>query len=55
MRIEWAGHAARMGKMRNSRILSEKFEGKRPLGRCGCGWENNNKMDLKEIGREDVD
>jgi hypothetical protein len=27
-----------------------KPEGKRPLGRPGCGWEDNVKMDLQEVG-----
>jgi hypothetical protein len=31
-------------------VLVEKAEGKRPLGKPGCRWENNNKMALKEIG-----
>jgi hypothetical protein len=25
-------------------------EGKRPLGRPRCKWEDNNKMDLREVG-----
>jgi hypothetical protein len=33
-RMRWVGHVARMGKKRNSyRLLVEKLEGKRPLGR----------------------
>jgi hypothetical protein len=31
------------------RILMGKPEGKRPLGRPGCRWEDN-KMDLQEVG-----
>jgi hypothetical protein len=31
------------------RILVEEPEGKRPLGRYRCGWEDNIKMDLREI------
>jgi hypothetical protein len=27
-----------------------KSEGKRPLGRPQCRWENNIKMDLQEVG-----
>jgi hypothetical protein len=30
--------------------LVGKPEGKRPLGRFRRGWENNIKMDLREIG-----
>ena len=32
------------------RVLMEKPEGKRPLGRPRCSWEDNNKMDLQELG-----
>ena len=28
-----------------------KPEGKRPLGRPKCRWEDNIKMDLQEVGR----
>ena len=33
----------------HTNILVGKLEGKRPLGRPRRGWENNIKMDLKEI------
>jgi hypothetical protein len=40
-----------MGEKRNGYwILVGKLEGKRPLGRPRCRWEDNNKMDLREIG-----
>jgi len=32
------------------RVLVEKPEGKRPLGRIRNRWENNIKMDLQEVG-----
>jgi len=35
--------------------LVRKPEGKRPLGRPRRRWEDNIKMDLREIGWEDVD
>jgi hypothetical protein len=39
------------GENRNAyRILVEKPEGKRPLGRARRRWENNIRMDLREIG-----
>jgi hypothetical protein len=39
------------GEKRNAyRILVGKLEGKRPLGRQRRRWENNIKMDLREIG-----
>jgi hypothetical protein len=51
-RIRWAGHVARMGEKRNVyRLLVGKPEGKRPLGRSRCRWEDNIKMDLVEIER----
>jgi hypothetical protein len=31
------------------RVLVGKPEGKRPLGRPRCRWEDNIKMDLREI------
>jgi hypothetical protein len=35
--------------------LVRKLEGKRPLGRPRCRWEDNIRMDLREIGWEGVD
>jgi hypothetical protein len=32
------------------RVLVGKSEGKRPLGRPRCGWEDDIKMDLQEVG-----
>jgi hypothetical protein len=32
------------------RVLVGKLDGKRPLGRPRCRWENNIKMDLQEVG-----
>jgi hypothetical protein len=50
-KMVWAGHAARMGEGRGVyRVLVEKPEGKRALGRSRCRWENNIKMDLQEVG-----
>jgi hypothetical protein len=31
-------------------VLVVKPEGKRPLGRTRCGWEDGIRMDLREIG-----
>ena len=31
------------------RVLVGKPEGKWPLGRLGCRWEDNIKMDLQEV------
>jgi hypothetical protein len=49
-RMRWAGDVTRMGKKRNAyRILVGKSEGKRPLGRPRRRWEDNTRMDLREI------
>jgi hypothetical protein len=32
------------------RVLVGKPEGKRPLGRLRCKWEDSNKMDIQEVG-----
>jgi hypothetical protein len=54
--MTWIGHVARMGEKRNAcRILVGKPEGKRPLGRLRCRWEDNSRMDLREIGWGDMD
>jgi hypothetical protein len=40
-----------MGEERGvCRVLVGKPEGKRPLGRPRCRWEDNIRMDLKEVG-----
>jgi hypothetical protein len=50
-RLRWAGHVARMGERRGAyRALVGKHEGRRPLGRPRRRWENNIKMDLREVG-----
>jgi hypothetical protein len=50
-RLRWAGHVARMGERRGAyRALVGKPEGRKPLGRPRRRWEDNIKMDLREIG-----
>jgi hypothetical protein len=50
-RMRWAGHVARMGEGRGVyRVLVGRSEGKRSLGRPRCRWEDNIKLDLREIG-----
>jgi hypothetical protein len=50
-RMRWAGHVARMGEGRDAyRVLVGRPESKRPLGRPRRSWEDNIKMDLREIG-----
>ncbi|KAJ4429885.1 hypothetical protein ANN_22089 [Periplaneta americana] len=54
VRLKWAGHVARMGESRNAyKVLVGRPEGKRPLGRPSCRWEDNIKMDLREVGYDD--
>ena len=49
--MRWAGHVARMGDDRGVHsVLVGKPEGKRPLGRQRRRWEDNIKMDLREVG-----
>jgi hypothetical protein len=55
-RMRWTGHVARMEEKRNAyRILVEKPEGKRPLGRSRRRWVDNIIKDLREIGWNGVD
>jgi hypothetical protein len=50
-KMGWAGHVALMGKGRGVyRVLVGRPEGKRPLERPRRRWEDNIKMDLREIG-----
>ena len=50
-RMRCVGHVARMGEERGVHmVLVGKPEGKRPLGRPRRRWEDNIKMDLREVG-----
>ena len=50
-RLRWAGHVARMEEGRSAfRILTGKPTGKRHLVRPRRRWEDNIRMNLKEIG-----
>jgi hypothetical protein len=54
--MRWAGHVARREAKRNAyMILVGKPEGKRPLGRSRRRWEDNIRMDLREIGWSGTD
>ena len=50
-RLRWAGHEAKMGEARSAfKILKGKPIEKRALGRPRDRWEDNIRMNLKEIG-----
>ena len=50
-RLRWAGHVARMEQFKNAyRVLVGKPESKRPLGWPRPRWEDNIKMNLREVG-----
>jgi hypothetical protein len=50
--MRWVGHEERTGKRRAAyRVLVERSEGKRPLGRPRRRWESNIKMDLEMVRR----
>jgi hypothetical protein len=52
-RMMWAGRVARMGRGRGVyMVLDVRPEGKRPEGRPRRRWEDNIKLDLREIGIE---
>jgi hypothetical protein len=54
-RMRWAGHVAHMGEGRCVyRVLVGRPEGKRPLGRPRHRWEDNIKMDLRDIGIDEA-
>jgi hypothetical protein len=55
-RMRWAGYVERMGEVKGAyNILVGRPEWRRPLGRPRRRWEDNIKMDLREIGFGDVD
>jgi hypothetical protein len=55
-RMRLAGHVARMWEGKGMyRILVGKPEGKIPLGKPRCIWEDNIKMDLQEVECRDMD
>ena len=51
-RFRFTGHVARMEEGWSTlTILTGNPKGKRPLGRNRLRWENNIRIDLKEIGK----
>jgi hypothetical protein len=54
--MRWAGDVALMGEKRNAyRILVEKPEGSKPLRRPRRRWEDNIRMNVREIGWGSMD
>jgi len=54
--MRWAGRVAYMGEKRDAyRVLVEKPEGKKPLGRPRRRWDGDIKKDLKEVGWGSMD
>jgi hypothetical protein len=50
-RILWTGHVEHMGQKKNAcKILVGNPKGKRPLAKGRRRWEDNIKMDLREVG-----
>jgi hypothetical protein len=50
-RMGYTGNVARMGGMKYGyRILIDKSEWKRPIGRPRRRWEDNITMDIRQIG-----
>jgi len=48
--MRWAGHVVRMGEGRGVyRVLVGKPQGRRPMGRSRRRWEDNIRMDLREV------
>ncbi|KAJ4442285.1 hypothetical protein ANN_12153 [Periplaneta americana] len=55
-RLRWAGHVAHMGESRNTySVLVGRPERKKSLGRPRRRWEDNIKMDLREVGYDGRD
>jgi hypothetical protein len=48
-RMRLAGHVAHIWKKSNAYVLVRKLAGETPLGRPRSKWEDNIKLDLKEL------
>ena len=49
-KLIWAGNVARMEEGRSAFKITGIITGNRPLGKPRHRWEDNIRMDLKEIG-----
>jgi hypothetical protein len=55
-RMRWMGHVTSVGEMINAHeIMVGKPQGKGLFGMPRRRWEYNIRMDLRELGWEDVD
>jgi hypothetical protein len=49
-RMRWAGHVARVGERRGAHmVVVGKADGRRQFGRPRFRWEDNIKMDFREV------
>ena len=54
--MRWAEYVALMEGRRDAyRIVVGRHEGERPLERPRRRWEDDNKIDLQEVGWKDMD
>jgi hypothetical protein len=54
-RMRWMGRVARMGRGEACTGFCGETEGKRPMGRPSCRWEDTIKMNLQEVGCGSMD
>jgi hypothetical protein len=54
-RVRWTGHVALMRDEKCIQLLVGKSDGKRPFGEPRHRWEDNIRMDLREIVWNGVD
>jgi hypothetical protein len=49
-RVRWVEYVARMGEMKNAyKILIGKPDGKKSLGRTRRRWEDNSRLDVRDL------
>ena len=49
--LRWAGHVVKMEEGRSAfKSLTGELTGKRPLGKLSNRWEDNIRMNFKEVG-----
>jgi hypothetical protein len=48
-RVRWAGYVTLMWNKKAYNILVGKPEGKNPVGRPMCGWEDSIQVYIKEL------